>query len=199
MIDSLNQYIAYICPDCSAITGKQVNIFDFSGRKQYELLCGSKRCKGRIGTISEYRGKYRVSLYCDFCGEIHEFIVSKSTFWNKELFRYGCPNTSFDLFFVGHCDEVKAAVKEQEEIISSLGDENADDGDLMLLDILEKLKYLTENDSIFCSCGNRIILPLPAEDGVVLLCGKCGAERFIPFDDEGYDTIMNADFLEIKK
>ena len=51
MIENLNRFIAYICPDCSGISDMSVGLFDFSGKSEITLTCIDKTCKGKTGIL----------------------------------------------------------------------------------------------------------------------------------------------------
>lgn len=198
MIDNFKQSIAYICPECSAVTEKKLNIFDFSGTKAVGLNCGDKKCNENVGSVSEYHDKYKISVFCDFCGEIHEIMINKSAFWNKDFFSYTCPNTGFELLFIGSSDKVKEAVKRQEDILSEMGDEFFGD-DMLVYDILSQLQKMADENSISCHCGCDMILPFPTEGGIMLVCAKCGAKKLIPISEKEYDILLNSEFIKIDK
>ena len=197
MIDNLNQSIAYICPDCSAISEQRLNIFDFSGGS-FTIKCTDKKCRKDIGSISCYHDKYRISMSCAFCDEDHEFIISKSSFWSRDFFAFKCPNTNFDLFFLGDSDKIQKAIKKQEEDFAEMEEDFPEDISL-IYDILLRLQQLSDSGSIICSCGNKDILPLPCENGMMLVCNKCGAKKIIPATEDELDVLMDTEFIELKK
>ena len=198
MIQKLNQSVAYICPECSMVTERKLNIFDFSGIKSFELLCGDKKCKKCIGCISEYHDKYKISLSCPFCGDRHDFTINKSSFWQRDYFAFKCNQTNFDLFFIGNSDNIKKAVKQQEEMFSDMEEDFAEDVPL-LYEILLRLQEMQEDGLIVCSCGSTNIIPEPVSNGIMLVCGKCGAKKLIPTTEEEYDILLATEFIELKK
>lgn len=196
MIENLNQTIAYICPECSAITEKKINVFEFSGNKVFNLFCGEKNCRLNAGCIAEYHGKYRISLPCTFCGEVHEIIINKSSFWKRDFFAFKCPNTDFDLFFIGNSKKIKAAVSRQEEIFSEAEEELM--GEVPLIyDIMMRLQDLFEASLIVCSCGCADVFPEPDEKGIKLVCGKCGKQKIIPVTEEEYESLLDTMFIKL--
>lgn len=196
MIDKLNQSVAYICPECSAITKKKLNIFAFSGCKTFELPCSSRSCKGLSGAISEYRDKYRISLLCDFCGEIHEFTITKAKFWDKDYFTYTCPNTNFDIFYAGNTRKINQEIKRQEEILSEMSEEFFPESPLLTA-VFSLLQDMTDNHAVSCSCGSKEILPFPMQDGVILVCEKCEKFKKIPLNEEEYRKLLNSTVIKI--
>ena len=198
MIQKLTQSIAYICPECSVVTEKKMNIFDFSGKKSIELFCGDKLCRKAAGSISEYHDKYKISLPCSFCGEVHDLLINKSSFWQKDFFAFKCNITGFDLLFLGNSDKIQRAVKKQEEMFSEMEEDFSEDVPL-IYNIILRLQEMHEDGLIVCSCGNHSIMPEPTGDGLMLVCDKCGAAKLIPATEEEYNLRLKTEFIELKK
>lgn len=198
MIQKLNQSIAFICSTCSAVTEKKLNIFDFSGKKTFDISCGDKKCKAYTGCISEYHEKYKLTLPCPFCGESHDYVLSKASFWDKDYLSLNCPATSFELFYLGTSENIRSGVMRQEKMFTEMEEDFASEVPV-IYDILLRLQELQEDKLIVCSCGSDFILPEPVEEGIMLVCGKCGAKKLIPATEEEYDTLLDTEFIMLDK
>lgn len=190
--------IAYRCRKCGAGILSAVSIFALKG-DMLKLKCD---CGGSEITIVHTKdNKIRLSVPCVFCPKPHNYTVSPSVFFGKEVFILSCPYTDLDICFMGETNEVKAALAKSElELIKILEDSgissfdalhnlnNDEISDSHTLDIvLFVLKELQEEHKIFCNCedveegfGDYSIEVL--EDGVLVRCSRCGASKVVPTD-----------------
>ncbi len=190
--------IAYRCRKCGAGILSAVSIFALKG-DMLKLKCD---CGGSEITIVHTKdNKIRISVPCVFCPQPHNYTVSTSVFFGKEVFILSCPYTDIDICFMGETNEVKAALAKSElelikiieesgissfEALHSLN--NVDISDEHVLEIvLYVIKELQEEHKIFCNCedveegfGDYEIDIL--DDGVRVYCKGCGASKVIPTD-----------------
>lgn len=176
MIKNLTKTIAYICPFCSGVTQKQIGIFRFSGGRNAELLCSDTSCTEPCVTITQTTDKYKITVDCPICGEVHSYKISKSAFWNKDIFTFQCPNSAIDIFFIGTKAQVTKAVDENNDILESMADHFDDIPEDMniLFNILDDLHRILSEGRISCKCGGNMIMPDINDNGITLTCHDCG-------------------------
>lgn len=200
MIKQLNQSVAYICPVCAAVTGRALNIFNFSGKGRVELNCGVQDCRESTASISEGRDKYKITAECPFCGYSHEFAIKKAAFWEKDFLEFNCPVSDMGLFFIGKSQRVRDEIKKQERVLAELSQEFESEAELSLMfDIVSIINDMFENDSVICECGSDNISMNVEEDSIALSCRRCGAVMNIEPSQEEYDRLLNLDILTIRK
>ena len=200
MIKQMSQSIAYICPSCAAVTGRLVNIFNFSGKRAQEYSCEAKECDSHIVKIFEKNNKYVISVECAFCGETHIFTISKNAFWTKEFLAFTCPVSEMNVFYIGNPEIIREEVKKQEAELADLSAEVAEVDELsVLLDILSELNDMLDQDAIICECGSDVIMLDVDERGIVLSCGECETTLILSATEEEYQKLIKSDTLVIKK
>ncbi len=174
MIENVNRFIAYICPECSGISDGFINVFDFSGGKPLQLICTDKHCKHEAGVITVKGDKMKLTLKCPVCSETHSYTISKSVFWSESLITFNCLNAGITIFFAGDKKNVLEAVEESEKIYD-------DDADMELLTdeikaifrTLDILHKVLEEKRMICRCGSRNLYPAIAEDRLYVECEDC--------------------------
>lgn len=174
MIENVNRFIAYICPECSGISDGFINVFDFSGGKPLQLICTDKHCKHEAGVITVKGDKMKLTLKCPVCSETHSYTISKSVFWSESLITFNCLNAGITIFFAGDKKNVLEAVEESEKIYD-------DDADMELLTdeikaifrTLDILHKVLEEKRMICRCGSRNLYPAVAEDRLYVECEDC--------------------------
>lgn len=191
MIKELKKHVGYICPYCSSITIKPVNIFDLSGAHT-ELACSDKHCGDTCLSITTKKDKYTISVDCPICDGTHTFNIQKHTFWSNRFFKMKCPETAFGILFVGTEDEVKTEIELQEEILTELNDDIPFGDEFgILYGEFERISELASSNNISCKCGSRTIAIEINEENVTLACRECGRKLEIPATHEALDELLN--------
>lgn len=199
MLNNSKRYLAYICPFCSEITNKEINIFDFSSSSPIQLLCGDSDCLEECVLISRNKDKFKIVIECAACGDVHTFNISSSGFLLKELLTFSCPETNINIFFAGEKSKVEASVEENKINFSNLSkqfDMLTEELNVVYR-IADKLYYLINENKIHCSCGSNNILPDMSDGGIVLMCTDCKNHIIINPDEENLIKLENSDGFTI--
>ena len=201
MLLDFNQIIAFICPNCANINVNHLNAFAFSGKKKICLNCNyghNEKCV----FIEEKRDKYKIDVLCPVCGENHSFFLKKSTFWNCKFISFKCPISGIDIYFHGTDENVAAALKEQEEMLSNYGTydepDNVSQDELLADDIIRYIDFLAYEGGIRCTCGNTDINIDIDRDSVILRCAECGRVKHIYFNQDSLQVLLNKNGIIIE-
>ena len=115
--------VAFRCSECGTIIKSINNIFSIPGeRKVLKCDCGNK-----MDIVTTNDGKLRFSLRCRFCGNMHQFNISRSTIFNAERIILPCDVTSFDILFIGDPGKVYQAIEASEEALDEWAEANGYD------------------------------------------------------------------------
>lgn len=188
MITDLKRTMAYICPYCSNINKKNINIFSLH-LPQY-LHCSDNLCLEECVAVSDSGGKYKLEVECPVCGDSHTYFASKSAFWNRELITFSCiVRPDINIFFAGSEAAVGAALKKETASFSELSRNFDDDTELInrIYTILETIHELAKSKKLVCRCGSHEVYP-ELENGIIsLICSDCGASMRL----EPTDSVIN--------
>lgn len=191
MILELKRAVAYICPICSEVSVRDINIFDFSGSAQVKLPCIKDGCTDECVCIKPKKTKYKIDIECPLCDDVHTFQVNMNVFWKKDLFSLKCPASGIDIFFSGEEQKIIEAIEEQAEFFSECA-EDFESNIGILYDIVGRLRDISADDQLYCTCGCHDITVSVEDDQLVLLCPVCGAKKRIDADEENLSRLLNA-------
>ena len=196
MIIDFDRTIAYRCARCGEITYGDFSLFEISGKKGISVHCACG--ESNISITSKSRTSYFVELSCVICDSPHRFSVTFDSLTKKDLSEFLCPDVSVGLAYIGKESAVKKAVMENErairDVIMACGLEHTGKNGILMLKALDKIQDLSENDSLTCSCGSKIIDIEVHEDEIVLECCLCGEKTIIDISE-----IRKKDFSKINK
>lgn len=197
MIIDLKQIAAYICPFCSGISKRKLDIFQFSGKPALELFCHTQGCHEKCITIKPRKEKYNIEIECPLCGDTHHFTVSQKTFWEKDLLTYQCPLSSMRIFYVGMRSDVEQALAHDAELLEEMSEQFSEEDDELNLiyEILECLQRLASTGKIYCSCGNEHVSMNLQGEQILLTCSRCSRKKTIEINDETLAMLLNANAL----
>lgn len=196
MLLDLKKFIGYICPSCGTVALKPVDIFDFSSGRGINLTC---ECHTSCMTIHPQKDVYRIMIECPICWEKHFFSIKSSTFWQEKLFTFQCPSSGIDIYYSGgNENEIYQKIEEQEQVFDEMEDDFSDTNSI-LLDMIDILQEMSENDRIYCTCGNRNISILPENNHVRLMCAACGHYHMLDLSEDGLNMLMDMDKLILEK
>lgn len=190
--------VAYRCPHCGTGIMSVVGIFSLSG-DLIKLKCSCGHSELTITYTSD--GKIRLNVPCIICPKPHNFIISSTMFFSKDMFRISCTYTGIDICFIGSKESVIEALKQADEELSGMLQEAGVDSlssfhdhevsdfidDPTIEEILRfMLVELQDEGNIHCNCGEDDIpeykfefVP-PEYDTVRIYCTNCNAEKTIP-------------------
>ena len=190
MIKSPGQtHVAYRCPHCGTV------IYGFVGK--FALAANMLRLKCSCGksamdiTITN-DNKVRLSVPCIFCATNHNFVVSQSIFFGRDLFLLGCPYANMDICFIGDKEktdkEIERTGQELERLLTDLEAESISDmqpkdmdEDEILPDpqIYDTVRFVVKDleaeGKIDCPCHCGCYDLRFRSDGIEVFCPDCGA------------------------
>lgn len=206
--------VAYRCPHCGAGVMSAVGSFTLSA-DMVKLKCDCK--KSEMTLVHRPDGKVRLTVPCMVCASPHNFTVSASLFYSKELFVLPCPYSDINLAFLGEMNLVKAELARSElellDLMEKSGIKDFDAvrredemtlGDPQILDIVMFVIHdLDAEGKIYCKCdptddGREYDAEI-LDEGVRVCCRKCAASRLIPTDSHlGAHAFLNSDALYLE-
>lgn len=206
--------VAYRCPHCGSGVISAVSPFAV-GADMIKLKC---ECgKSEMSIVFGKEDKVRISVPCMLCPGPHNFTVSSSLFFGKDIFLLPCPYSGVNICFMGDMNRVKAELSKTElellDMLEKSGIEGgfealhaADDAEILpdpqIYDIIMfVIKDLEEEGKIFCRCeGNDGEYEAEVLDyGIKVRCKKCGAEQMIPTDSLlAANAFLNTDALYLE-
>ncbi len=193
MVNKYLRAVAYICPYCSGITEMNINIFSFSGDSAVYLKCNDKICRESIGMITPHDDKYKISLLCPLCDEVHTYTISKASLWSLDYLSFSCPNSGIDIFFSGERKRVLDAVNENNRMLDELADEyERRQSELSLKSrIVDLLKKKSQHNKVRCKCGSSNVKLFDFQDKTFIRCSECGREFSITASYEVADKLSD--------
>lgn len=213
VIEPKQTTLAYRCPHCGAGIMSAVGIFALGGDMlKLKCTCG----KSELTAVLSKDEKVRLTVPCILCATPHNYTLSSSVFFGKDLFTLPCPYTDFNVAFLGETNAVKAELARTElELLdlmeeSGLKDfdtahpEEASLSDPQIRDIVMFVIHdLDAEGKIFCKCakeenGRQYDAEI-LDEGIRVTCRKCAATRLIPTDSRlGAHAFLNADALYLE-
>ena len=200
--------VAYRCPHCGAGVMSAVGLFSLTGHMmKLKCSCG----QSEMTVVYGKDGKVRFTVPCILCPTPHNFSVSTSLFFGRELFVLPCPYSDINICMMGDANHVKAELSRTElELLdllekSGLGSFSELQGEQYLSDpqvteiVTYVIKELDAEGKIRCRCPEGEEGEYDAEigrEGVTVTCKKCGAAKHIAADSLiSAHEFLNADEL----
>ncbi|MBO5790178.1 MAG: hypothetical protein J6V82_02500 [Clostridia bacterium] len=199
--------VAYRCPGCGYAIFGLVGAFSVSaGLLKLKCQCGDSQM------ILQFTAdkKVRVTVPCLFCGTDHQFTVSQSLFFERDIFALNCPYTNMDICFIGEKEKIDEALeksaKELEllfEQVTELSDDELTPEqilpDAQIYDILRfVVKELEAEQKIECPCQTGPYELDITADGIRVYCTECGASYLFPSDSvASAEAFLHADSLHL--
>ena len=214
VIEPKKTTIAYRCPYCGGGVISAVSPFSL-GADMVKLKCDCG--KSEMSIVFSKDGKVRLSVPCMLCPKPHNFTVTESLFFGKDVFLLPCPYSDVNICFMGEANRVKAELSRTElellDMLEKSGIEGgfealhaADDAELLpdpqIYDIVMfVIKDLEEEGKIFCHCenGKGEYEAEMLDFGIRVSCKKCGASQLVPTDSLlAANAFLNADSLHLE-
>ncbi len=214
VLETKKTTVAYRCPHCGAGIMSAVDVFSLNA-DMVKLKCTCQ--KSELTIVKTNDGKIRLVVPCILCPRPHNFVISSSIFFGKDLFVLPCAYSDINICFIGEINHVKAELARSElELLDLLersgvdsfeslhGNESVPDlTDPQILDIVMfVIKDLDEEGKILCRCKDGEEKNFDVEvtdDGVRVSCTKCGASRLIPTDSTlAAHAFLNTDSLYLE-
>ncbi|MBE6529283.1 MAG: hypothetical protein E7680_01605 [Ruminococcaceae bacterium] len=219
ILDAKQTTVAYRCPHCGSAVLSAVGLLSLTGSADLVKLkctCG----KSELSVTYGKDAKIRLSVPCLACGKPHSFTVSSKVFFGKELFTLPCPYTDLNIAATGEINQVKAEMARSElELLDLLEKSGIKDPERLRAEeqalpdpqIAEIVSYvigeLDEEGKIYCKCHPANTKKMKEsvydvemrDEGVLVRCQTCGAERLIPTDSGlSAHAFLNADALYLE-
>ena len=199
--------VAFRCSECGTIIKSVNNIFSIPGEKKV-LKCD---CGNKMDIVTTNDGKLRFSLRCRFCGNMHQFNISRSTIFNAERIILPCDVTSSDILFIGDPGKVYQAIEASEKAIDEWaeandyddfdeGEDQGETGDQMLVSaVVTTLNELALSKKIHCKCkdGEGKYTVNIYSGNIVIRCNKCGCNRRIETHEGSIDAFNVIECTEL--
>ena len=182
-------HVAYRCPDCGTI------IYGFVGR--FALSAGMLRLKCSCGNSAmditmTQDGKVRLSVPCIFCRQNHNYVVSQSIFFGRDIFLLNCPYSNMDICFIGEKEktdeQLERTGKELEQLLVDLEVESHRDIQPQDMDeedalpdpaVYDTIRFLVKeleyDGKIDCPCHAGGYDLRFCREGIQVYCTECGA------------------------
>lgn len=213
VVNSIQTHIAYRCPDCgSAVYGFIGKFALQAGMVRLKCACG----KSALDITATADKKLRLSVPCVFCGKNHNFTLSQTLFFERELFLLNCPYSNMDIAFIGDKASVDAQVERTaNELSSLLADLEAESlKDIQPVDLDEEdvlpdptvydalrflVKDLEADGRVDCPCHKGEYDLRFCPEGVQVFCPDCGAVyTFDTRAEHSYEDYLTLDELSLK-
>ena len=182
--------IAYRCPECGTSIIGLVGKFALKANL-LRLKCDCEKGSGLDINVTG-DNKIRLSVPCLFCKQSHNYVVSESVFFDRDLFLLNCPYSGMDISFIGNEEKIKGELSRTEaEITRLLNSFEAESlSDIQPMDMNEDeilpdpavydtlrfvLKDLEQEGRIKCLCDNGSYDLRFTDEGVQAFCENCGA------------------------
>ncbi len=212
VLDPKQTTVAYRCPHCGTGVMSVVGLFNLTA-DMVKLKCSCGQSEMTI--VYGRDGKIRFTVPCILCPTPHNFSVSSSLFFGKDLFVLPCPYSDINICMMGDTDHVKAELSRSElellDLLEENGLSNFDSlrgGDQELSDpqiqeiVTYVVKELDEEGKIHCRCPEGNEGDYEAElrrDGIMVTCLCCKASKFIETNSLiSAHEFLNADSIELE-
>ncbi len=198
ILTSKETTLAYRCPSCGKVIFSVVGVFALSG----DLLKLKCDCGGSELIITHTSDdKVRLTVPCIFCPTPHNYVISKTAFFDRDIFALACTYSGMDICFIGQKDRIIEAVEDSTAQLQQMlaeagiedlsafrggeeGEERFEFDDPQIEDIVRfMLCELRDDETIHCRCGH------PAEsdygfdfigEDLRVFCRTCGSYARIP-------------------
>ena len=177
------------------------------------LKCSCEKSAADISTTQD--GKVRVSVPCLFCKQNHNYTVSQSIFFSRDIFLLNCPYSNMDICFIGSKEcidkEAERTGAELENLLKSL--EASELKDIQPIDVDEEealsdptvydairflIKELEYDGKISCPCDNGNYDLRFCKEGIEVYCTNCGASHvFDTHAESATSEYLNIDELKL--
>ena len=203
--------VAYRCPHCGAGVMSAVGLFHLTGHMiKLKCSCG----ESEMTVVYGKDGKVRFTVPCILCPTPHNFSVTSSLFFSKDLFVLPCPYSDINICMMGESNHVKAELSRTElellDFLEKSGLNSFDElqGEQILTDpqiteiVTYVIKELDAEGKIRCRCPEGAEGDYELEftrEGVLVSCKNCGAQKKIAADSLiSAHEFLNADSLELE-
>ena len=188
------RHIAYRCQECGQANLALIGKFALKAN-MLRVRCDCKEDADPLDITVTGDSKIRLSVPCIFCKQNHNFVVSTSIFFDRDIFLLNCPYSNMDICFIGDkekCDgEIERTGRELEGLLRDLEAESLNDiqpqdmdeeevlPDAHVYDLIRfVVKDLETEGQIDCPCHSGCYDLRYAPGGIQVFCPECEATYF---------------------
>lgn len=214
IINPKQRNIAYRCPECGTAVLGIIGKFALHAN-MLRLKCECENAQPLdIGITND--GKIRLSVPCLFCKQNHNYTVSESVFFDREVFLLNCPYSGMDIAFLGDEERINKELErtkeeldrllvslEAEELSDIQPEEMSDEEILPDPAVYDTLRFivkdLEEEGRVKCLCKNGKYDLRFVDGGLQVWCESCGATHTFPVTSPTLsEEYLSLDSLELK-
>ncbi len=208
VLETKQTVVAYRCPHCGAGVLSAVGMFSLNA-DMLKLKCDCG--KSELTVVYTSDNKVRLSVPCILCPTPHNFVVSRSIFFGRDLFVLPCPYSDLNVCFMGEMNHVKAELARTELQLLDMLEKSGltdfeslhkDEGTISDPQLQEIITFvihdLEAENKIYCKCAdkNGEYGSSMVDEGILVFCKKCGASRFVSVDSMlGAQAFLDAESL----
>lgn len=185
------RHIAYRCPECATANLGLVGKFALHAN-MLRIKCNCKDNAPSLDISITGDSKIRLSVPCIFCKQNHNYVVSKSIFFDRDLFLLNCPYSGMDIAFLGDKDDIDRELGRTEgelvgimraleaEEVSDIQPQDMPDEEILpepaVYDTVRFIvKDLEAEGKIDCPCHDGKYELRFCDEGIEVFCERCGA------------------------
>ena len=218
VLEPQNTTVAYRCPHCGGAVYSGVNMFMLTA-DMLKLKCTCGQSEMSLIKSQSDDQKVRLIVPCMFCPKPHQFTLSRTLLFDKELFVLPCPYSDMTICCVGEDNHVRAEMARAElellkvleengitdpSVLQQSNEEGASDfpTDPQVREIVMfVISDLDAEGKIRCHCQQPQTHTYDVsieDDGIRVSCGGCGASRWIPTDSSlAAHAFLHCDELDL--
>jgi len=192
--------LAIRCPECGVLEFHNLSRFALSGGGNLQVKCS---CGAFVlGIVSKKPHRYWLQIPCVVCETKHLREISGARLWSGERVDLTCPESGFELGFVGRSEEVKELAqnldRDLESLIEEIGYEEYFNNPEIMHEVMRCLQEISDNDGLFCQCGNKRIEVEVFLDRLELHCNECDSVNIVYAEtEEDLKVIQQVDTIEL--
>lgn len=206
-------HIAYRCPECGTTIYGLVGRFALSAGL-LRLKCSCEKSALDISVTSDE--KLRISVPCIFCKQNHNYVVSQSIFFGRDIFLLNCPYSNMDICFIGDKEqtdkEIQRTGEELEMLLRNLESESIKDIQPIEIDedevlpdptVYDAIRFLVKeleyDNKIDCPCHSGSYDLRFCKEGIQVFCPECEASHIFDTRSEAASAeYLDLDSLQLK-
>jgi hypothetical protein len=181
MIVSTQRSLALRCPLCGRLEYHSISFFEFSGHTPVRVKC---KCGFNKLIISTRNFKeFSLQMSCLICEEVHIIKFTRQELWEKPAAVLRCTETGQELGYIGHEASLAKIIKQKqddiESIMNNLGFDDYFTNPQVMFEVLNHLHQISEQNQMFCLCGNKQIEIDVFPEKLELHCPLCQSLHII--------------------
>lgn len=199
MLITTSSAVAMRCPKCGKMDFYALSLFAFAdnGTRKYQCSCGFPL----MSMSTKDRKTFCLQVACYFCDSTHIYYHNFKDVWSEDVLTLYCPETDFEIAYIGPREKVKKSVCKQSKSLSELADDvgfaNFFDDAAAMYTLLDAVHKITEKGKLSCQCGNQNIEMEIFSDYIELQCPDCKARGILYGRNHG-DVRCIKDIQEIE-